>query len=108
MATVLHNTFTIQWEDIDTEQTLKKEFSKDISRLNHTFSEDGIWIRQNGESIYMKDMNDEHVINALRWCKRNFKDPMREVGLYPYLLLEAIHRGLMKRDVGEWDADENK
>jgi hypothetical protein len=99
--------FTIQWQDVDTSQTLEKEFRGDIARIVEDYDPDAIWRRQNGEEMYMHDMADQHIINALRMCKRNLDDPIEESERYEYLLLEAIHRGLMNKDVGEWDTAEN-
>jgi len=108
MATVSGDSqFTIQWHDVDTSVTLEEEFKTDINRLNVVYDPDAVWIRSNGDHILMIDMNNEHVINALRMCKRNLIDPMNSGSRYRFLLLEAMHRGLMKRDVGEWDDEEN-
>ena len=100
--------FNIQWEEVDTSQKLEKEFHTDIERIAATHDPHAIWIRQSGEEIPMFDMDSQHVINALRMCKRNLSDPMADSEKYQFLLLEAIHRGLMDRDVGEWDTAENK
>lgn len=99
--------FSIQWQDVSTSQTLEDEFKQDIQRITKEYNQDAIWVRQSGEEMYMTDMNDQHIINALRMCKRNLDDPMRESQRFEFLLLEAIQRGLMKKDVGEWDAEEN-
>lgn len=111
MATVYQpdTRFSIRWEDypIENDQTLGNEFKSDIQKIGREYNQDAIWIRQNGEEMYMTDMNDQHIINALRMCKRNMEDPMTQSERYEYLLLEAIQRGLMQKDIGEWDAEEN-
>ena len=100
--------FSIRYtENPDTPESLGKEFKSDIQRITRQQNRESIWIRQNGEEIYKVDMNDNHVINALRMCKRNMQDPLRQSEGFEFLLLEAIHRGIIKRNAGEWDEEEN-
>ena len=97
----------IEWDDINTAQTLGTEFIDDIRRITKKYNPYSDWIRQNGQEISMVNMDNNHIINALRLCKRNLRDAMTGTSRYELLLLEAIHRGLMNKDVGEWDAEEN-
>lgn len=100
--------YSIQWAEVDTAQTLGTEFKSDINRITKVYDHNAIWVRQNGEEMYMTNMTEQHIINALRMCKRNLRDPLVDSQRYEYLLLEAIRRDLMKKDVGEWDSEENK
>ena len=110
MSTITeYETFTIQFEETDTPQTLGKEFKEDIQRINIQYNEDDIWGSKSRGDIYITDMQDQHIINALKMCKRNVADLTNQCIPIQYqgLLLHAIKRKLIDKTAGEWDTEEN-
>lgn len=52
--------------------------------------ETGFWITNEGEEIAIKDMEDRHLENAIRWCQRN-PDKIGAIAL-PALKEELVRR----------------
>ena len=91
-------------------QTLHESWSEKHKKHNKEFIgfSEMIWTTHDKGEILIKDMNDEHLINAIRMIDRGSTYDHRELlphqsGMYNELITETQNRKILPANYGDWD-----
>jgi hypothetical protein len=90
--------YSIVWEDSDTSESV--EYSWDNDGWGRPM--EGYWRKKNGEQVLIRDMEDGHLINAMKFLRKTHGEASVFWPIFKELFKEAERRGIDDRS--EWDS----